>query len=72
MRSSSKRWLSQEARVKIKMLEEGYDRNDIAFILDISPEYVSYLINGKRRNKYYQNKIAEILHTNPEELFDGR
>ncbi len=72
MRSSSKSKLSQEARVKIRMLELGYDRNDLAYILDVSPEYISYLINGKRHSRYFQDKIADILKKAPEELFDGR
>lgn len=72
MRSSSKRELTQETRIKIRMLEEGYDRNDIAYVLGVSPEYISYLVNGKRRNEYYQNLIANVLHRKPEELFDER
>lgn len=55
--------------IKSLLILQGYSIKNLARLWGITPEYLSYIINGDRTGYKYRKKLAEILGRPEEELF---
>lgn len=62
--------MSKNELLKRLIKESGFTQKDFAVLADITPEYLSQLINGKYTPSFHlAYKIADLLGTTVDHLF---
>jgi len=62
-------WLEFGKKVKVARLEKGLTQQDLAKIVEVTPESISYYEAGKKHPSFEKIKIiCRVLNINVEEL----